>query len=264
MDFNKIVKRLWNKCWKVFFREDIFELIDPEKKEEYANKVSKLVYRLKASGVIMSIKAGVYIIPDSEDEKLNKIDLMDKYYFKLIKKIITKEVSNSYYISWIQSLQYHMKNFEIPDRMYIVNRSVQKRVYIWKRELVFKTISWNKHDWSLHTINLYNLLSKYTLSKEIDWVYIRCSWLELSLLEASLVTDPEQWIDVWLVNKAIKKYWSIFSAEVFEEIWKYKYIMSFNRLKEISKSIDPEFSKLCLEVIKKNGNLFIWEWNRAI
>ncbi len=264
MDFNKIVKRLWNKSWKVFFKDDIYELLDPEKKIQHQNKLDKLVYRLKALGVILSIKAWVYIVPDEEDAKLNKIDLMDKYYFRLIKKIITREVSNSYYISWIQSLQYHLRNYEIPDKIFVVNRSMKKRVLMWKREIIFKTISGNKHDGTRNQINLYNILSKYTLSREIDGVMIRCSWLELSLLESGLVTDTEEWLDVWLITKGIKKYSSVFSEEIFEEIGKYKYIMSFNRLKEISKTLDPQFSKLCLEVIKKNGNLFIWEGNRWI
>ena len=264
MDFNKIVKILWNKRWKIFFKEEIYELFDPEKKAEYKDKVNKSIYRLRAQWVIVSIKAWVYIIPDEEDLRMNSVDLMEKYYFKLIKKIITKEVSNNYYISGVQSLQYHLKNYEIPDRIYVINRSIQKKVCIWKKEIIFKTISGNKYDGKNKKINLYNIFSKYTQSKEIDWVIIRCSQLELSLLESSLVSDTEQGIEIWLLTKAIKKYSTVFSKELLYEVWKYKYIMSFNRLKEISKTIDPQFSELCLDIIKKNGGLFIWSGNRWI
>jgi hypothetical protein len=59
-------------------------------------------------------------------------------------------------------------------------------------------------------------------------------------------------VSVDILTKAIKKYSSIFNDDIFEELGKYKYIMSFNRLKEISKTIDKDFSQLCLKVIKKN------------
>jgi hypothetical protein len=38
--------------------------------------------------------------------------------------------------------------------------------------------------------------------------------------------------------------------------------MGFNRLKEISKTIDDQLYMIFLDVIKKNWGLFIWEWLR--
>jgi len=43
------------------------------------------------------------------------------------------------------------------------------------------------------------------------------------------------------------------SEEAFREIGKYKYNMSFNRLKEIAKTIDKDLYKLFLDIIKTNG-----------
>jgi hypothetical protein len=40
--------------------------------------------------------------------------------------------------------------------------------------------------------------------------------------------------------------------------------MSFNRLKEISKNIDKNLYDVFLDIIKKNGWLFIWEGLRKI
>jgi hypothetical protein len=71
------------------------------------------------------------------------------------------------------------------------------------------------------------------------------------------------WVSIEILTKAIKKYGSVFDNKIFEDLWKYKYIMSFNRLKEISKPIDKELSQLCLNVIKKNWWLFIGEWLRG-
>jgi hypothetical protein len=38
----------------------------------------------------------------------------------------------------------------------------------------------------------------------------------------------------------MKKYGKVFNTDVFHEIGKYKYTMSFNRLKEIAKPINRE------------------------
>ena len=51
--------------------------------------MSKTIYRLRAESVIISLKAGVYIIPDKEDFESNRVDLIDIYYLKLLKKYIT-------------------------------------------------------------------------------------------------------------------------------------------------------------------------------
>jgi len=40
--------------------------------------------------------------------------------------------------------------------------------------------------------------------------------------------------------------------------------MSFNRLKELTKPIDDELYRVFLDVIKKNGGLFIGEGLRGI
>lgn len=32
LSFDKIVNKMLKNCWKIYFKEDIFEIIDPEKK----------------------------------------------------------------------------------------------------------------------------------------------------------------------------------------------------------------------------------------
>ena len=139
--FNKIVKNLWKQWWKVIFKDDIFEIIDPEKRAKYKTKVDKLIYRLKAENNIISLKAWVYIIPSEEDLLLNKIDLIEKYYLKLIKKYITFFVWNSYYISWNKALEFRLKDYSIPEKIYVINRSLSKKIKVWNYEIIFKTIS---------------------------------------------------------------------------------------------------------------------------
>ena len=260
-DFNKIVNKLCKNWWKVMMKKDIFTLIDPECKSEYQSFIDKTIYRLKAGWYILSLKSGVYIIPDTEDTTLNSVDLVEKYYLKLLKKYITREVWSHYYISWLKSLQFHMKDQSIPDKIYVITRWLNKKIKVWNYEIIFKTLS-GKFQWK--KINLYSKFYEYHKSIIIDDIELKISWLELSLLESALVADMYEWVDISILVKAIKKYWSVFNKEIFREIGKYKYNMSYNRLKEVSKTIDIELYELFLNVIKQNGWCFVWEGLRGI
>jgi len=261
LDFNKIVQRMWTKWWKIIFKEDIYEIIDPEKKVIYSGKVDKYIYKLRSMWIIINLKAWVYIIPDSEDLSLNKVDLIDKYYLMLLKKYITYYVWSSYYVSGRKSLEFHMKNFEIPEKIFIINRSLNKKIKIWSLEIIFKTISWK--DFNQKKINLFQKFFNFTSTIKIDNLEFKLSWLELSLVESALVNDIELWIPIELLSKAIKKYGQVMNKEIFYSIWKFKFIMSFNRLKELAKPIDKDLYYVFLDIIKKNGGLFIGEGLRG-
>ncbi len=258
--FDKIVNKMLKKWWKIYFKEDIFELIDPEKKEKYKNYLNKIIYRLKAEKIIFSLKSWVYIVPSLEDKKLNKIDLIEKYYLKLLKKYITYYVWNSYYISSKKSLEFHLKNYEVPEKILIINRNLNKKILVWSYQIIFKTISWKKDS---KKVNFYNFFSNYIVNKEIDSINFKLSCLELALLETSVVSNWEEWLALDLLSKTVKKYSKVFDNSIFYEIAKYKYIMSFNRLKEISRTIDKDLSDVFLDVIKKNWWLFIGEGLRG-
>ena len=249
------------KCWNVVFLKDVFEIIDPEKKDQNKNKLNKTVYRLVAEKVILKIKNGVYLIPDTEDISLNSVDLVDKYYLKLLKKYITKEVWSEYYISWKKSLEINLRNYSLSEKIFITSRSTNKKVKVWNYEIIFKTIS-GKEFWK--KINLYSKLTNYTNTLTIEWSEFKVANLELSILEAAIIWEADSGVWVDTINTALKKYAQVLKKETFQDIAKYKYVMAFNRLKELSKNIDTELYLCFLEIIKSNGNLFIWEWGRGI
>lgn len=56
-------------------KNDIWEIIDPEKKSLYQSKVDKTIYLLKSQKILLSLKAGVYVVPEVEDMDLNEVDL---------------------------------------------------------------------------------------------------------------------------------------------------------------------------------------------
>lgn len=260
-DFNKIVKLMSKKWWNVVFKNDIFEIIDPECKQQYKSSVDKLIYRLKSAWCIISIKAGVYIIPTDQDNALNSVDLIEKYYIKLLKKYIASEVGADYYISWLKALQFHMKDFSIPERIYIVTKNTNKKIKLGSSEIIFKTIS-GRFKWKKH--NLFTNFSAYRKNFEIEGIVFKISSLELSLLESALVFDTQEWINISILVRVIKKYSKVLREEDFREIGKYKYNMSFNRLKEIAKPIDSILYNIFLDIIKQNGWCFVWEWLRAM
>jgi len=260
ISFDKIVNKMWKKWWKILFKKDIFEIIDPESKSENQNMVDKTVYKLKAAGVIISLKAWVYIVPSDDDKILNKVDLLEKYYLKLLKKYITYFVWSSYYISWTKSLQFHLKDFSVPEKIYIITRDLNKKIKVWNYEIIFKTISGKIES---KKINLYAKMQDFVVYKNLEWLEFKISNLELSLLESAQISDSVAGLDFSLLNKAIKKYSSELDHEVFHSIWRYKFIMSFNRLKEIAKHIDQELYQCFLDIIKQNGWLFIWEGLRG-
>ncbi|MDD5769738.1 MAG: hypothetical protein PHE25_02120 [Candidatus Gracilibacteria bacterium] len=252
ISFDKIVNKLLKKGGKVVLKDDIFEIIDPEKKPEYTTIVNKVIYRLKALNIIKTIRNGVYIIPDKDDLKLNEIDLVEKYYWQFVKKFISLEVGSEYFISGKKSLQIHLKDFMVPDKLIIINRKINKKVLIGNYQIIFKTISAGK-------TNLFSKLSKLTKSLNIDSLSFRFSNLELALIETSVISDNIEGLDINLISKAIKKYAKYFEVRNFYLIGELKYIMAFNRLKELSKNIDKDLYGVFLDIIKKNGGLFIGE-----
>ena len=261
IDFNKIVNKLSKRWWKIIFKDDIFELIDPERKPEYQNYLDKTIYKLRAQNLIIPLKSWVYIYPDLDDLKLNEIDLIEKYYLKLLKKYITHFVWSDYFISCNKALEIHLKDYSVPKKVHIVNRTLDKKVKVGDYEIIFKTISWTEK-WK--KVNLFSKFSKFIDVKQIDDIDFKISNLELALLQSALVTDNEEGIDLNLLTKTIKKYSKYLKKETFEELAKFKFIMSFNRLKEISKNIDKNLYEVFLEIVKRNWGLFIGEGLRKI
>lgn len=257
ISFDKIVNKLLKKWWKIIFLTDIFEMIDPEKKEINKSFVSKIIYKLKSQNIIKPLKNGMYVITSKEDEKLNELDLIEKYYFEFSKKIISKEVWSEYFISWKKALEIHHKNYAIPQKLLVINRKINKKIMIWDYQIIFKTITWDKK-------NLYAKLSHFTKTILIENINFKISCLELALVESALIEDTFEWIPIDLLSKTLKKYEKYFDTEIFYKIWKLKYIMAFNRLKELSKNISPKLYEVFLDIIKQNGGLFIGEGKRGM
>ncbi|MDP5039067.1 MAG: hypothetical protein NWP80_01315, partial [Candidatus Gracilibacteria bacterium] len=201
------------------------------------------------------------LIPSLEDLKLNEIDLLEKYYYQLLKKYIILNCSNEYFISGKKALEINTKNFSVPEKIFIVNRNIDKKINIGNYQIIFKTVKGNIDG---KKINLYSRLKKFTIVSTFENLAFKNSSLELSLVESALITDSYEGLDVNILNKTIKKYHRVFDKQKFYDIGKLKFIMSFNRLKELSKNINRELYEVFLDIIKINGGLFIGEGLRQI
>ncbi|RKW22780.1 hypothetical protein D8B46_04835 [Candidatus Gracilibacteria bacterium] len=258
--FDKIVKKLLKKSGNVMLKSDIFEIIDPEQKKSYQSKTDKTIYSLKAKGHIIPIKSGIYIIPSQEDKNLNKIDLIEKYYLKLLKRYILENCGTNYYISGNKALEIHDKNFSIPEKIFITTKDTNKKIIIGNYQIIFKTITGKKNE---KNTNLFSKFKDFSEVKEIEDIKFKVSNLELSLVESCVLSDINEPLNIKLINKILKKYKNNFGIEIFYKIGEYKYIMSFNRLKELSKKIDEGLYTVFLDIVKKNGGLFIGEGLRG-
>lgn len=260
LSFNILVKKLSKESWKILFKEDIFEIIDPEKKPKYQSFIDKAIYKMKIQKKIIPLKSGIYIIPEPGDELLNEVDLIEKYYLKLLKKYITFFVGSEYYISWKKSLQFHLKDFSIPEKISVVNRKINKRVKVGSYEIIFKTISGKQDD---KKINLYTKLIDCIVDIKIEWFIFKVSSLELSLVESAIIGVWEVGVDIDLLTRALKKYSKVLKRDTLKWLAQHRFIMAFNRLKELSKSIDDDLYHFFLDTVKENGWLFIGEGLRG-
>jgi len=220
------------------------------KQIKWIKTVNKIIYQLTSQNILKIIRNGVYVFPDEEDKKLNDIDLTEKYFFPLMKGYIAKEVGNEYFLSGKKALEIHMKNYSVSEKTMILNRKLNKKIKLGNMQLIFTTAKGKQK-------NVYQKLSQFSQSVKIEGFNIHIANLELSLVQATLIENTDEWIDSDLVKKALKKYAPFFKKEIFYEIGKLKYNMAFNRLKEFAKYIDVDLYAVFLDIIKRNGGNFV-------
>lgn len=55
---------------------------------------------------------------------------MEKYYLKLLKKYIANNCGTNYYISGLKALEIQDKNYSIPEKIFIINKDVNKKIIL--------------------------------------------------------------------------------------------------------------------------------------
>lgn len=250
IDFDKIVNKLSKKEWQILTIFEIWSIFDPDFRRwstKNINSIYKIIYRLKAINVIIPIKNSLYFI--SNWKKIKDIEIIDIYYWKILKKIIGDIVWSEYFIWNIKALELLLSDYGVSPRIIIYNKEIDKIITLSKNhKIIFKKlISWKKSE----NANIFTKLKKYTKTININKINLRISDEELSILDSLLIRDNKNKIDSYLINKFLNKYAKFLSREKLWELVKLKYITSINRLKDISDQNNHKSLYIhCLDIIK--------------
>ncbi len=256
--FNKIVNKLCKMEWKILNLIEIWRIFDPDfwiKNKFKVKSIYKIIYRLKANNIIIPIKNSLYFINNKKTYR--DIDIIDKYYWSILKKIIWENAWQDYFIWWNKALELLLKDYSLQNKVIVYTKDVQKNISISENHFVlFKTIkSW----WKTQNKNIFSKFLPYTKKINIDGIIFRISQEELSLLDSLIIRNNEEKIDNYLINRFIKKFSKFLSRESLWKLVSLKYITSINRLKLLSKELkENELYNKCLDIVKVEGwNCFI-------
>lgn len=253
IDFNKIVNKLWKLKGTFIDIDDIADIVDPDfQKKELSKRTPtyKILYRLKGNNIIVPIKQWLYYVPDNIDTNIDGV--IEDNYWKIVKKILSRETGWEYFLSGNKALEILMKDYGTPKKLLISWKDATKNLQI--SETYFLSIRPITSGKKTLGKNLYTSLKKYTNIIEVEWEKFRIACPELALLDALLLRDMENGIDQYLVEKFLKRSSKIFRREVLGKLVSLKYITAINRLRSITKDMkNIPIYEMCIDIIKCEG-----------
>lgn len=255
--FDKIVHKLWKLEWKVLSISNIWDIIDPDYSKgntRHKQEVYKLIYRLKSNNIIAPLKNWLYFLTCGIMTR--DIDIIDDNYWNIVYKIIKDEANWIYFIWWNKSLELHLKDYSIQNKLIVYTKDIQKIIRInSKYSIVFKTFT----PWKNCKKFSFNSLNKFLVKISVNNINFSVAWEELALLDSLLLADSKLWIDNYLILKYLKKFEKYLSREKLWEIVRIKYISAINRLRIIAQNNKLEkLYQICLDIIKKEwANCFL-------
>ncbi len=250
INFDKIVNKLSKKEWKILTIYEIWSILDPDFRklnEKNITSVYKLIYRLKACNMIIPIKNSIYFINNKKNHR--NIDIIDNFYWKILKKIISEYCSNDFIIWNLKALELNLKDYSIPSEIIIYNKELNKSILLSQtNKIIFKKLSpWKKNLW----VNIFTKFKTFTKKIKISWIIFTVADEELSILDSLLIRNNSEKINIYQVDKFLKKYSNFLSREKMWKLVSMKYITSINRLKELSKKYWYHSLYIdCLDIIK--------------
>ena len=123
IDFDKIVNKLSKKEWQILSLVEIWNIFDPDFRKwstKNINSIYKIIYRLRALEIIIPIKNSLYFISNSK--KIKDIEIIDLFYWKILKKIISDIVWSDYFIWNIKALELLLNDYGVSSRIIIYNK----------------------------------------------------------------------------------------------------------------------------------------------
>lgn len=239
--------------WRLCMMSDLKKIGQKVLMEDYTDmKFYKIIYFLKNRWYLETIKKNIFFVK-APDLILNKQNILDNSYRFVVKNHCNDFSSGRWYVSWLKALEIHLKSYDVPDELIIVNQNKQSsEILLYDKQVLFKTYSNSREK-----ENLFKFFYNYTQEVVLQWQKIQIAGLELSILESfynpSLIS---KWYLQELIKKTIKNYWTQINLLIFESIIKKaKHNSSMNRFYKSILSIDAEFAEKIRFIIKKYGYL---------
>ncbi len=181
--FNNVVKKILKKKNKKVSADKIKKIVENILDSNYNNsKAYKIIYYLKNRGYLISLKKDIFFVKDPNNE-INEEDLVEKYYWDILKKHCKESLWNERYIWGIKALQLNINDFSIPEDTQIINPTKQSKEVI----LSGKYVNFKKYkNWKE---NIFKKLKKHTNKTKIWKNIFYYSSIELALLESLYSPD---------------------------------------------------------------------------
>lgn len=245
--FNRVVKKILKSKWTIIdsdkAKQIILEIMDNNFSDK---KAYKLIYYLKNKWYIIPLKKDIYFITNPET-KSNQNELIEKYYWQILKKNCNYYLMNDRYIWWIKWLELNTSNFDIPEDIDIYNPYKQSKEVV----LIWKYINFKKY--TIKNEDLFKKFKKFTIKIKIWKISFLVANTELSILES--LYNPNILSGNYsqeLVKKILRKNKKSLNLDTIIDIIRlWKHHSSINRLYKISKNVDDIIPQEIAKIIKR-------------
>lgn len=250
MKTNIFVKSLLKKKNKILSIDQLRKIYQQIDLEWFTNsKFYKQIYYVKNKWVLLSLKKDLfYVKSPQKDFFLDEI--IDENYRKVLKRSLQEKYASNYFIWWIKSLEIWNNNFEIPDKILIVNPYKRSEEVLFTDKYVSNIMYSIKWEGAEKSFRIYK---KHTERLHVDWISFFVANYEMSLLDSlySLPVDQEKYV-IELIKRNIRKNHKRIVLENFEYFLKlWKFWSSIRRIYDISMWIRPDFAEKVRDILKR-------------
>ncbi len=253
MKSDNFVKKILKNKHKVLTIDKLKVMYQDIDMESFSDKkLYKQIYYAKNKGILISLKKDLFYVKNS-NEDIDFDYVVNKFYWKLLKKYTKEQFWNYYFIWGVKSLEIWNNNFFILDKISIINLYKRSDEVLLKEKVISNSIYTLK--W-YNNLKSFNIFKKQTEKMYVDWKMFFVANYELSLLESLYSTpiEDERYV-VELLKKNIRKNHKKINLQVFEYFLKYwKYWSSIKKIYEISLWIRPDFASKIRNILKR------WYW----
>lgn len=269
ISFDKIVSKLSAKRSPVVLMDDLVELIDPEnaRAEEGRREIYKMAYKLRAQGVVLSLRNGLFLIKradtamrQGESSERYGIRMVDEFYWHIARSYIRREVGSEYCIGGDKALELHLADQSIPSTLIVYTKYTNKKIRLsGSHVLVFKSRETSEDKKRNFLTSMQPFITKKDVGvagKEsgILPVELKILDLEAALLDALLLHNRQEGIDRYLLDRFLAKFNRILRRDELGRLVELRYISAINRLREMAR--DGKYEELyrtCISIIRDEG-----------